>query len=194
MGTMNTQRSTLAGWAGTEVVTSVAVRRSLAVVAFAAATAFGAKVAIPLPGTPVPFTLQPLFVLLAGAVLGSRLGARSQMAYLAAGVAGLPVFAAGGGAAYLLGPTGGYLMAYPLAAWLAGLRADRGTAGAAAGLLAGLAAIYAGGLAWLAVAGSATTAVALGAAPFFLADFVKAGIALLVARRVGRRAGELLRR
>jgi biotin transport system substrate-specific component len=179
---MTIQRGTLAG---TRPADSGALVRALAVVGFAAATAIGAKVAIPLPGTPVPFTLQPLFVLLAGAVLGSRLGARSQMVYLAAGVAGLPVFAAGGGAAYLLGPTGGYLMAYPLAAWLAGRGARGGDARRAGGLLAALAAVYAGGLAWLAVTGSVTTAVALGAAPFFLADLVKAGIAFAVSRRIG---------
>ncbi len=178
-------------WAGTDVVTSIPLRRAIAVVAFAAATAFGAKVAIPLPGTPVPFTLQPLFVLLAGAVLGSKLGARSQMLYLLAGVAGLPVFVAGGGAAYLLGPTGGYLMAYPLAAWLAGTGARRGTGRLLAGLLAALAAIYVGGLAWLAIVGSVTTAVALGVAPFVLADLVKVGIAALVSRRVAGRAGEI---
>ncbi|HEX5726724.1 MAG TPA: biotin transporter BioY, partial [Longimicrobiaceae bacterium] len=136
---------TLSRWTTAEVVPSRTARRVIGVVAFAAATAFGAKVAIPLPGTPVPFTLQPLFVLLAGAVLGARLGAASQALYLAAGVAGLPVFAAGGGAAYLLGPTGGYLLAYPLAAWLAGRFARGGTLPLLGGLLAGLAAIYAGG-------------------------------------------------
>jgi biotin transport system substrate-specific component len=188
---MNTFRESLTR---TDIVTSRPLRRAIGVVAFAAATAFGAKVAIPLPGTPVPFTLQPLFVLLAGAVLGSRLGARSQMLYLLAGVAGLPVFAAGGGAAYLLGPTGGYLMAYPAAAWLAGLGARRGAGRLLAGLVAALAAIYAGGLIWLAVVGSMTAAVALGVAPFLLADLVKVGIAFLVARRVGGRAGELLDR
>ena len=188
---INSQRDTLAG---TGFVASKPLRRAIGVVAFAAATAVGAKVAIPLPGTPVPFTLQPLFVMLAGAVLGSRLGMRSQMLYLLAGIAGLPVFAAGGGAAYLLVPTGGYLMAYPAAAWLAGLGARGGTGRALAGLLAALAAIYAGGLIWLAVVGSVTAAVALGVAPFLLADLVKVGIALAVSRRVGRRAGEILDR
>jgi biotin transport system substrate-specific component len=187
----NTLRGT---WTGTDFVTSRPLRRAIAVVAFAAAVALGAKVAIPIPGTPVPFTLQPLFVLLAGAVLGSRLGSRSMTLYLLAGVAGLPVFVAGGGAAYLLGPTGGYLMAYPVAAWLAGTGARQGTGRALAGLLAALAAVYAGGLAWLAVVGSVTTAVALGVAPFVLADLVKVGIALLVSRRVGARAGEILDR
>lgn len=162
---------------------SPAARAGLGVLAFAVLTAVGAKVAIPLPGTPVPFTFQPLVVLLAGAVLGARLGAASQAAYLAAGMAGLPVFAAGGGAAYLLGPTGGYLMAYPLAAFLAGWF-GRDAWRQATGLLLGLAAIYAGGVAWLSVAGQMDAAVAWGLRPFVLADLVKVGIVLAVALRL----------
>lgn len=181
---MNGMWGEISGVRGVQAAPSLWIRRALAVVAFAAATAVGAKLAVPLPGTPVPFTLQPLFVLLAGALLGSRLGAASQLLYLAAGVAGLPVFAAGGGAAYLLGPTGGYLMAYPLAAFLAGTYRGRRVAPLLGALLAGLGAIYAGGLGWLALAGTASWAVAAGLAPFVLADLVKVLIALLVARRV----------
>lgn len=190
---MNTLRTTAARWAAAEVVTSPALRRGLAVAAFAAATAFGAKVALPIPGTPVPFTLQPLFVLLAGALLGSRLGAASQALYLAAGIAGLPVFAAGGGAAYLLGPTGGYLLAYPLAAWIAGAMADRGTGARSLGLLAALATVHVAGAAWLGVAaGGITAGLLLGSAPFFLADLVKAAMVLLAAGRLRGRARERL--
>ena len=90
------------------------------VLLFAAATAAGSRLEI--PHVPVPFTLQTLAVLLAGAFLGARNGAFSQAAYLLAGVAGLPVFAGGSwGAALLLGPTGGYLLAFPLAALVVGL-------------------------------------------------------------------------
>jgi biotin transport system substrate-specific component len=184
---MSTLRNTFA-LGGREVVPSLTWRRVIGVVAFAAATAFGARVALPLPGTPVPFTLQPLFVLLAGAVLGARLGAASQALYLAAGLSGLPVFVAGGGAAYLLGPTGGYLMAYPAAAFLAGALGRSGTLRALPGLLAALAAIYAGGLAWLSVVGSVDAAVALGLRPFVLADLVKVGMVLLVMGRFRDRA------
>src|SRR5690606_18563937 len=81
------------------------VRVAIGVVVFAIATALSAKVQLSLPGTPVPFTFQPLVVLLAGALLGARMGAASQVLYLAAGTLGLPAFAFGGGAAYLLGPT-----------------------------------------------------------------------------------------
>lgn len=190
---MTTLRTTAARWATAEVVSSPALRRTLAVVAFAAATAFGAKVALPIPGTPVPFTLQPLFVLLAGALLGARLGAASQALYLAAGIAGLPVFAAGGGAAYLLGPTGGYLLAYPLAAWIAGALADRGAGLRALGLLAALATVHVGGAAWLGTAqGGITAGLLLGSAPFFLADLVKSALVLLAAGRLRGRARERL--
>jgi len=104
--------------------------RGAAVLFVAALTAAASQVSVPLPFTPVPFTLQPMIVLLGGAALGSRLGLSSQVLYLAAGIAGLPVFAASPvlpqGVARLLGPTGGYLMAYPLAAFAAGWLAERG--------------------------------------------------------------------
>jgi len=188
MSRTETMRGTAATWMGTELVPSRTARRVIGVVAFAAATAFGARVAVPLPGTPVPFTLQPLFVLLAGAVLGGPLGAASQLLYLAAGLSGLPVFAAGGGAAYLLGPTGGYLMAYPAAALLAGTFGRGGKLRALPGLLLALAAIYAGGLAWLAVVGNVDAAVALGLRPFVLADLVKVLMVVLVMGRIRDRA------
>jgi biotin transport system substrate-specific component len=183
---MSTVRSSSAGWLGAEWVASRTARRVIGVAAFAAATAVGAKIALPIPGTPVPFTFQPLFVLLAGAVLGARLGAASQALYLAVGMTGLPVFAAGGGAAYLLGPTGGYLMAFPVAAFLAGLGARASAPRMLAALLAGLAAIFAGGLAWLSLTGAG--AVQWGLTPFMLADLVKVGLVLLVAQRVQGRA------
>ena len=189
---MTTNRYTLPQPAAAGLVPSRTARRVIGVVALAAATAVGARISVLIPGTPVPFTFQPLFVILAGVLLGSRLGAASQALYLAAGIAGLPVFVAGGGAAYLLGPTGGYLMAYPLAAWLAGSGVRRGTGRLLAGLLAALAAIYVGGLAWLAIVGNVTTAVALGVAPFLLADLVKVGIAAAVSRRVAGRVGKIL--
>jgi len=184
---MSTLRNTLA-LGGREVVPSLTVRRVIGVVAFAAASAFGARVALPIPGTPVPFTLVPLIVLLAGTVLGARLGAASQVLYLAAGVSGLPVFVAGGGAAYLLGPTGGYLLAYPAAAFLAGALGRSGTVRALPGLIAAMASIYVGGLAWLAVVGSVDTAVALGLRPFALADLVKVLMVVLLMGRFRDRA------
>lgn len=121
-----------------------------------ALTAVSAQASLTLPGSPIPFTLQPVAVLLAGVVLGARLGALSQVVYLAAGVAGASAFAWSPvllpGAARLLGPTGGFLMAFPAAAYVAGLVSDRratpGALGTAAAMVAGLAVLYAGGIAW----------------------------------------------
>ena len=163
------------------------VTRAVAVLFFAALTAAAAQISVPLPFTQVPFTFQPTVVLLSGLVLGPRLGAASQVLYLAAGIAGLPVFAASAvlppGAWRLLGPTGGYLLSYPLAAFVAGALARRGfdrrylTSIAAMAL--GLVVIYTGGTLWLAYAAVGRTAIgfasafAVGVAPFVIADVVK---------------------
>ena len=147
-------------------------------------TAMAAQVSVPLPFTPVPFTLQPMVVLLGAAALGSRLGMLSQVLYLAAGIAGLPVFAASAvlppGLGRLLGPTGGYLMSYPFAAFVAGALAERGfdrqflTSVLAMG--AGLLVVFTGGVAWMAwgaVPLGLTRALAVGFYPFLLADLLK---------------------
>ena len=158
------------------------------IVGFAAALAAAAQVAIPLPGTPVPLTLQPMLVVLAGLWLGPAAAASSMALYLLAGAAGLPVFTPIGapGVLRLLGPTGGYLLAYPAAAAVTGMLARRGPSYGARVLaaLAGMATLYAGGLAQLAVlTGSAATAAALGALPFAAADVVKALVAAAIAPR-----------
>jgi biotin transport system substrate-specific component len=94
--------------------------RTAGVALFALLTAAGAQILI--PTAPVPFTLQTFFVLLSGVLLGAKRGAASQTAYLAAGAAGLPVFAGFSGTfLHLLGPTGGYLLAFPVASYAAGL-------------------------------------------------------------------------
>lgn len=87
------------------------------IIVFALLTAIGARIEI--PHQPVPFTLQTFFVLLAGAFLGVRNGVLSQFLYLAMGASGLPVFALGNvGLVKLLGPTGGYLLSFPVAAFV----------------------------------------------------------------------------
>jgi biotin transport system substrate-specific component len=131
---MHTRVEPLAGGTLLEAVTAradlSAAFRAVVVLFATVLTIVAAQVSIPLPFTPVPFTLQPMVVLLAGAALGPRLGMTSQMLYLALGIAGLPVFAASPllpqGAARLIGPTGGYLMSYPFAAFVAGYLAGRG--------------------------------------------------------------------
>ncbi len=91
---------------------------------FTALTVFGAGMRIPLPH--VPLTLQTFFVLLSGHLLGPLYGAASQAAYLLLGLIGLPVFAEGGGLAYIFKPTFGYLAGYPLASFAAGMIVHRG--------------------------------------------------------------------
>jgi len=166
-------------------VESGATLRAAAVLFVAVLTAAAAQLSVPLPFTPVPFTLQPLIVLLGGAALGSRLGLTSQLLYLAAGVAGLPVFAASPalpqGLARLIGPTGGYLMSYPIAAFVAGLLAERGFdrryLTSVAAMAAGLLIVFAGGVSWLSLytpgPDAVMTAVRAGFLPFVPADIVK---------------------
>lgn len=163
--------------------------RALAVAAATALTIVAAQVSIPLPFTPVPFTFQPMVVLLGGAALGARLGASSQVLYLALGLSGLPVFAASPilpqGALRLLGPTGGFLIAYPLAAFVAGYLAERGLDRrywtSLAAMTAGLAVVFAGGVSWLATVAAPAAgwrgALAAGFWPFVAVDLLKLSLA-----------------
>jgi len=167
---------------------ALAWRRAAAVVLGTALVALAAQVAIPLPGTPVPLTLQPLAVLVVGGLPGPRLGAASLVLYLALGASGLPVFTPIGlpGAARLVGPTGGYLLAYPVAAAAVSRLAGDGTRTGRVllGVVAGLALIHLGGLAQLALlTHSVAGAARLGTIPFLLSDLGKVAIAVLVLRR-----------
>ncbi len=167
-------------------------RRLAGVITFTLLIVLSSKVSLPVPGTAVPFTFQPLVVLLGGALLGPRMGAASAILYLTAGAAGLPVFALpGAGAAYLLGPTGGYLLAYPFAAYVTGLIAGVSVLRNLSALLVGFATIYAGGLSWLAIMGSWSTAVMLGLAPFLAADLVKVALGVAVAAGIRARSRAL---
>ena len=159
----------------------------MAVVAFALLTAVGGQVAVPLLATPVPVTLQTLFVLLAGVLLGPAAGASSQLLYLFMGLLGVPLFAMGGaGLPWLLGPTGGYLLAFPAGAALAGLVAGRARGGVRTGaaLVLATALIFASGAAWLSVATSATPGevFALGVQPFLPGALLKAAIVWVATR------------
>jgi biotin transport system substrate-specific component len=165
-------------------------------------TAAAAQISIPLPFTPVPFTLQPMVVLIGGAALGSRLGMASQILYLLLGIAGLPVFAASPvlpqGMLRLLGPTGGYLMSYPLAAFVTGVLAERGFdrryATSVLAMATGLAIIFAGGVAWLAwfarpVHSGLSAALQTGLYPFLPADIIKICLASAVMPAIWRLMG-----
>jgi biotin transport system substrate-specific component len=166
---------------------SATARRAAAVVLGAVFVAVAAQIAVPLPGTPVPMTLQPLAVLLVGGVLGPGLGAASLVLYLAMGAAGLPVFTPYGlpGLARLVGATGGYLLAYPVAAFAVGKLVGNGRRWdrVALAVLAGLVLIHLGGAAQLLIlSGSATAALRLGTLPFLIGDVLKLAIALVVLR------------
>jgi len=170
-----------------EVVQDQRVRTAIGVVAFALLTAFGAQIAVRLPWTPVPVTLQPLFVILAGAMLGPRLGALAMAVYVAVGSLGAPVYANGGaGLPWLLGPTGGYLMAAPAAAFVTGWMACRSDGGLAllAGLAVGVFTMYLGGVVQLMVlTGQGVGAVvAIGVMPFLIGDVTKIVLAFSIER------------
>lgn len=159
--------------------------------------ALGARIAVPLPISPVPITGQTLAVLIVGALLGSRRGSLSVLAYLVEGIAGFPVFAGGGsGAAWLLGPTGGYLVGFVAAAWVVGWLCEHLKDGSLTGsvviLLAGSAVIYLFGLPWLSHFVGPDRALALGLVPFMPGDLIKialAGLAMSQSPRVTRTYG-----
>lgn len=170
---------------------ALTARRALAVLLGAALVAAAAQISVPLPGTPVPVTLQPLAVLVVGGLLGAPLGAASLLLYLALGAAGLPVFTPFGvpGLGRLLGPTGGYLLAYPLAAFAVGrIAGDAAHWGRLVlGVLAGLMLIHVGGLAQLLlITGNLRSAVQLGTLPFLLGDLGKVAVAVLLLQRTVR--------
>ncbi|HTU40514.1 MAG TPA: biotin transporter BioY [Candidatus Aquilonibacter sp.] len=152
------EKSAVPALAGSRERTSLAdVARQIALVVGASLfVALCARLTIPLPFTPVPLTVQNFGVLLVGLMLGSRLGFAALALYLAEGAIGLPVFnpTGAGGIAQLLGATGGFLLAYPLVAWLAGYVMEHGrksfARAAAAGLLGELV-LFASGLTWLAI-------------------------------------------
>lgn len=198
---MSTFTETMRTLAAREVVEDRRARAAIGVISFAVATALGAQVAVWLPWTPVPVTLQPLFVILAGVLLGPRLGALSIGSYVTVGALGAPIFANGGaGLPWLMGPTGGYLLAAPVAAFVTGVVADGMTRGdpdgreAGSGLVSdlrllgglalGVVTMYVGGVAQLVgVTGqSLAAAVAAGVVPFLVGDVTKIALAFFVAR------------
>lgn len=167
------------------------VHEGLVVVSASLFVALCARLAVPLPFTPVPFTLGNMAVLMVGLTLGSRRGFTALLLYLAEGAAGLPFFSPAGlgGVAQLFGPTGGYLLAYPAAAFLAGWvweRVPRNFAGAALAAVAGELMLFAGGIAWLMVLfRSLPLAAAFGLYPFIFAEVIKVMVAAGTADRFG---------
>ena len=158
------------------------LRNAGIVLAGSALAAVCAHIALPLYFTPVPLTLAPFAVLLLGLLLTPRLAAATFLAYLAEGALGLPVFAPTlaftGGLAHLLGPTGGYLLTYPVAAMLISFlwrRTQRGFAAALICAAAGNLVLLACGALWLAVLthASVQSALTLAVLPFLPGDALK---------------------
>jgi len=156
---------------------------------FALLTALAAQIRIPVPGTPVPITGQTFAVLLAGASLGSRVGAGSQAIYWLLGAIGLPFYAnATGGWEAATGATAGYLVGFVAAAWVVGALAERGqdrtVPSAIPAFLAGNAIIYLFGVPWLmySVEGfdTITAALVAGFTPFIVGDLIKVVLAGLL--------------
>ena len=171
------------------------LRRAFGVALGAAVVAASAQVVVPVPLSPVPMTLQPLAVLAVGGGLGAAGGAAALVLYLALGMLGLPVFAGGGaGLIHLLGPTGGYLLAFPAAAAVGGAVAAVRPDGrpslvrALLGGALGLAVIHAGGMAQLTALGlDPARALDVGFVPFFTGDLLKVGLAAAVIVVLGPR-------
>lgn len=173
MATTNTTRGSLAQ----VLVPQATLTKDLGLVA-AGATLTAVCSQISIPWEPVPFTLQTMAVALCGLTLGARRGALSQVAYLAAGCAGAPVFANfQGGAHRLFGPTGGFLVAFVLVAWMLGTLADKGYSRSAwklsAGLVAANAVTLGLGALWLGALIGMKAAIATGVVPFVGSELVK---------------------
>lgn len=151
-----------------------------------------ARVTLPLPFTPVPLTLQNFAVLVVGLVLGPQRAVAALVLYLIEGAAGFPVFnpTGPGGILQLMGPTGGFLMAYPLVAGLAGFLMERGQRSFSRAIVAGLGAevlLFALGLTWLAIwAGSLKKAFLYGLYGFIFAEVIKVMLAAAVTMRIRR--------
>lgn len=181
----NQKTMTIPAFIRASVTDHPVLRDVLIVVAVSLLIAISAQVSVPVPFSPVPMTLQPMAILLAGALLGSTRGAAAATLYLFEGAVGLPVFASGkGGFVWLIaGPTAGYLLSYPLVAWTTGWLSERGWSGSPLTTIpmmaSGIALIHLGGWAWLStvIGMGASGAFAAGTMPFLAGDVLKIMIA-----------------
>lgn len=165
---------------------------ALLVLGFGTLMALFAQISIPLPFTPVPITGQTFGVLLTGLLLGSRRGGMAMLVYLAQGLAGLPVFANGAsawtpsvvGVPVIAGPTAGYLVAFPVAAFAVGLLAERGwdrnVLTTFVAMVIGEGITYLFGLAWLAHFVGIENVLTFGFSPFIVGDLIKMALAALL--------------
>lgn len=171
------------------------MRRSLLLVLMGAVfITIGAKIQIPF--WPVPMTLHTFAIFCLSALLGPRLGVAAMLTYLGAGAAGLPVFSGtperGIGFSYMAGPTGGYLLGYLVAAGIIGwFVAGREWIGRVIVMLSGLAVVYAGGIAWLALYVPSPNLLAAGVIPFLLGDLLKVALAATVVTGMNQLKGAM---
>jgi biotin transport system substrate-specific component len=173
------------------------LRRVAAAGLGALVVALSAQVVVPVPFSPVPMTLQPLAVLAVGGLLGAAAGVSALLLYIALGALGLPVFAGGGsGILHLVGPTGGYLLAFPVAAGITGALTGQVPRSPLRVLLAcalGMVVIHAGGVAQLALlGGDPGLAMRVGFVPFLTGDLLKVGLAAVLILVAGPRVRSLL--
>ena len=177
-----------------DITSSKSLNAALGVAFFVLATAFGAYIRIPIPGTPVPITLQTFFVALSGAVLGKRLGFFSQASYIFLGAIGLPIFQGlGFGTAHIFGPTGGYLIGFMASSYLVGRMLEKEVSNPyriIASLAAGNALLYGLGIAWLMFLYriSFFNAVTIGLIPFLTVEAVKISAAAFIYRAIAKRS------
>jgi biotin transport system substrate-specific component len=184
------------GASGVSAANARLARRTIAIGLGALIVALAAQFAVPVPFSPVPMTLQPLAVLVVGGILGPAAGVAALVVYIALGAMGFPVFAGGGsGALHLVGPTGGYLLAFPVAAGITGALVGRGPSvlRVLVACALGMMVIHIGGVAQLALlGGDPELAFRVGFLPFFTGDLLKIGLAALIILAVGSKLRSLL--
>ena len=164
---------------------AISTRTALTVIVGAALMTLAAKVQVPF--WPVPMTLHTLAIMTFAVAFGPRIAISIFLTYLAAGVAGLPVFSGSPersvGLAYMVGPTGGYLLGYLVASWLVGwLALGKRTFGRVGAMLAGMLPVYAIGTVWLTIYVPVDRVLTVGVMPFLLGDLVKSAWLRLEAR------------
>jgi biotin transport system substrate-specific component len=179
-----------------EIIENKTIVSVIGVIIFALLTWIGAYVYIPLGFTPVPITLQTLFVFLSGAILGKRLGAISQAVYLGMGALGFPIFTAGGfGALYLLGPTGGYILGFIASSWLIGsmTRGKNAVVSIITAFVSGAVIVFTFGAGWLifGLGLDAKEAFFLGVSPFLPGCILKIAIAVVITKGCLKRARQI---
>ena len=177
-----------------EIISDRGICAFIGVLFFVVATALGAYVRIPINASPVPITLQTFFVILSGAILGRRLAGWSQLAYLAFGGVGLPIFQSFSfGIPYLFGPTGGYLIGFVLAAYFIGRMIDikgSGPKWIIASFIAGDFIIHISGILWLSYLHKMhlSRAVLIGILPFIPGEIIKISFAAVIYSKLSLRA------